>query len=798
MSSVSALTTLFSFWSQADAQHIIYIMPSRSLLSFSSCRSAAAIAPPPRRLPDSLEASIAEGIIQSHGRLQLLTAQGAVVPDTAHSKIQPEWKAPLERALNYWRELPSQVPSLRLHSVYARGSIPRGLALPGLSDVDTIGFATISDSTSSSSAAALRSWRARSSARAAQLLREFPHATGLEMKLVIAAEDSALGAWLLDATSADDAASSTSSSPSSSSSSASRPFSLTEAQLSELDAFRLASQGLLLDGSDLVAHLPPPLPQPRLMLALRADLARAAQTAADLLIRAGAGIGQDRKGDARAADDALQVARWAAKRSLRSGMELCSRSYGGYSRDLLPSHRAIAATLSETAAKRSLHVLQLSCLPDADVAARGGAAGVALELLEAADRLHEELETTLLEEHFQRPMRSFETSIAEPPPLPDASTSAAAATSSTAATTAAASSAAASSAVRIQQSMAQLALSARVRLSTAATSTAPFGRPFDFLARRSDDEETAALHDDPLPPKTLKSLEYRPAITRVLDLDWRAGHRRERVERVAARAIASARRPVLLRGAAAELAPIGSRVWNLGALPSLVPSGRVRVSPDATFLFCKESHALCASGALPPPSRVCAAMSGEEFVRRIQRPLDELPRSQSAPTTRPLAPLFYGRRERYYMQADLPRTVLREEQVPRLWRSLGAQAQQAQQMRLWVSTSGATTPLHFDACASFLAQMRGEKRIVFFPPRALPGLYAFPVDHPMHRRSRVSLHGCADARDETFPLFSELAEPHAQEIVLREGDCVVFPKHWWHQIETTSPLSCSVGCRYVG
>ena len=36
------------------------------------------------------------------------------------------------------------VPGLTLVAVYLQGSIPRGVALPGLSDVDTVGFATIS------------------------------------------------------------------------------------------------------------------------------------------------------------------------------------------------------------------------------------------------------------------------------------------------------------------------------------------------------------------------------------------------------------------------------------------------------------------------------------------------------------------------------------------------------------------------------------------------------------------------------------------------------------------------------
>ena len=249
--------------------------------------------------------------------------------------------------------------------------------------------------------------------------------------------------------------------------------------------------------------------------------------------------------------------------------------------------------------------------------------------------------------------------------------------------------------------------------------------------------------------------------------------------------VLSRRRPVVLRGAASQLAPTGGALWNLDLLPALIPEGRVRVSPDATFIFCKESHPLCESGAFPPPSLVCPRMSGAEFVQRVLQP-----------HTEPLRPLFFGAGERYYMQADVPPSVLDPQQVPSLWRALGVA--QAQPLRLWVSTAGAVTPLHFDACASFLAQMRGEKRIVFFPPSALPGLYPYPIDHPMHRRGRVSLYACPEERDVAFPRFAEEAAPHAEVVTLSEGDCVLFPEHWWHHIETVSPLSCSVGCRYVG
>jgi hypoxia-inducible factor 1-alpha inhibitor (HIF hydroxylase) len=105
--------------------------------------------------------------------------------------------------------------------------------------------------------------------------------------------------------------------------------------------------------------------------------------------------------------------------------------------------------------------------------------------------------------------------------------------------------------------------------------------------------------------------------------------------------------------------------------------------------------------------------------------------------------------------------------------------------------------MHFDAAHSFLAQMRGSKRIVFFPPSALPALAAYPADHPLHRRSRVNLYAPDDERDEDFPRFAAEAAPVSQTVHLGEGDVVIFPEHWFHHIETTSALSVSVGCRYV-
>ena len=95
----------------------------------------------------------------------------------------------------------------------------------------------------------------------------------------------------------------------------------------------------------------------------------------------------------------------------------------------------------------------------------------------------------------------------------------------------------------------------------------------------------------------------------------------------------------------------------------------------------------------------------------------------------------------------------------------------------------------------FLRQARGTKRLLLFPPSATADLYAYPPNHPLHRRSRVDLYGEPARREARFPRFSR-AEASAQEVLLEEGDCVLFPPLWAHHIETVS-LSFSVGCRYV-
>ena len=343
--------------------------------------------PPP--LPTTLDASIAAGLVKQHGRLQPLDERQAVLCDASIERVQPSWRPALDAALAEWLALPKEVTGLSLIAVYARGSIVRGLALEGISDVDTLGFATVSHSDADSE---LKAWQSRGSERARRMRSAYPFCSGLEMRLVCVPERSSLGGWLRG-----DAAA---------------PASLADTQLRALDAFRLASQAVCLHGSDLVPRLPPPVPRPRLVLEQSADLARASRAVAALAVQG-------------SSDKALAVARWAAKRALRAGMELAAADYGAFSRDLLPCHRAISAVLGQPAGNRSLLVLQLACMPEEEVARHGGGEAVAARLIHAAGRLAQACDTYHLARHFSQPLLAFE-QLPETPPLPPALLSAAA------------------------------------------------------------------------------------------------------------------------------------------------------------------------------------------------------------------------------------------------------------------------------------------------------------------------------------------------------------------------------------
>eukprot|EP00854_Cymbomonas_tetramitiformis_P000885 gene885-1382_t len=54
-------------------------------------------------------------------------------------------------------------------------------------------------------------------------------------------------------------------------------------------------------------------------------------------------------------------------------------------------------------------------------------------------------------------------------------------------------------------------------------------------------------------------------------------------------------------------------------------------------------------------------------------------------------------------------------------------AAMTQSPRMWISPEGTVSPLHYDSSASFLTQVRGRKKLVFYSPAALSSLVSCKI-----------------------------------------------------------------------
>lgn len=256
--------------------------------------------------------------------------------------------------------------------------------------------------------------------------------------------------------------------------------------------------------------------------------------------------------------------------------------------------------------------------------------------------------------------------------------------------------------------------------------------------------------------------------------------------------------PMVLVGAA-DTWPACSR-WSLSSLVRREGRwcGMVRVSNSSDFIFCQEHHIDVLRGIMQPPSWRCD-MSLAEFAMCIQR-------SSS----------FVQRGLRFYLQAGLNDALLQDINVKAAPFSIIGDASPSPQSaarksnsgrplldtdaategvamtqspRMWMSPAGTVSPLHYDSSASFLTQVRGRKKLVFYSPAALSSLYPYPDDHPLRRRCQVDI---TQAEGALLPLSESIA---GLEVELAPGDVLFFPPRWAHYTESLD-FSISVTCRF--
>lgn len=110
--------------------------------------------------------------------------------------------------------------------------------------------------------------------------------------------------------------------------------------------------------------------------------------------------------------------------------------------------------------------------------------------------------------------------------------------------------------------------------------------------------------------------------------------------------------------------------------------------------------------------------------------------------------------------------------------------------RLWVSSPGTVSPLHYDETDSYLCQVVGRKRLLLWPASSLEDLQPYPRDHPLARRLRVDVTADESPREHLETLSDEererLCAPFA--VTLEPGDVLYFPANWAHHTEALLPL----------
>lgn len=224
-------------------------------------------------------APAAQAPIRPIGRTQPVDAAGCIVNPCAAHLVTAPWRAVADDVLAACREALGPA----LHSLYLRGSVPRGLAIAGVSDLDAIGVVR-------GSVAGHVPWTRRLDARVRE---RHPCCRGVELRL-----------WPLQG--------------------------LTTLAPGHPARFLLKTQALCLWGPDVAAGWSPvPLEAAHIVLA---DLPQAlARMRAALAPGPGTDAGLMR-----------QRCRWLAKKVVRAGFELVALREQAYTRDLHPCWLAFA------------------------------------------------------------------------------------------------------------------------------------------------------------------------------------------------------------------------------------------------------------------------------------------------------------------------------------------------------------------------------------------------------------------------------------------------------------------------
>ncbi|KAL3836744.1 hypothetical protein ACJMK2_022161 [Sinanodonta woodiana] len=113
------------------------------------------------------------------------------------------------------------------------------------------------------------------------------------------------------------------------------------------------------------------------------------------------------------------------------------------------------------------------------------------------------------------------------------------------------------------------------------------------------------------------------------------------------------------------------------------------------------------------------------------------------------------------------------------WNCFGLHERDGTDSTIWIGSSGAYTPMHYDTYGfNLVAQIYGRKRWFLFPPHQTPYLYATRI--PYEESSVFSQVNIMDPDLKRHPKF-KLTSPYV--VTLEPGQVLYVPRHWWHFVE---------------
>jgi hypothetical protein len=109
--------------------------------------------------------------------------------------------------------------------------------------------------------------------------------------------------------------------------------------------------------------------------------------------------------------------------------------------------------------------------------------------------------------------------------------------------------------------------------------------------------------------------------------------------------------------------------------------------------------------------------------------------------------------------------------------------------RIWLGHASNVSS-HYDTLDNLACVVAGRRRFTLYPPDAIGGLYAGPIDNTMAGQP-VSLAASSPQDEHAYPRFSTV-KGRALTAELEAGDALYLPKLWWHQVESLAPLNVLV------